>query len=208
MITTLNQFRQLNENNKYDLYSSTVNYKNIKVGDKVFTILGQHAGKDKYYGIVDEIGETDLHITFYDKNTNQSVSSSTQMVYDYVTPLNENNDFAAVSKIGSISKEITIELDLRHSMHSMERQGRDGVFIKNADIKTAVDKATEQIVDLLINNTLNTGDPVWIYDSSNDLNVVGSLNAQRNSDKILFKLITCMFHKNFYNKNNTYKVTV
>lgn len=122
--------------------------------------------------------------------------------------LNERDDFAAVSKIGSISKEITIDLDLRHSMHSMERQGRDGVFIKNADIKAAVDKATEQIVELLINNTLNTGDPVWIYDSSNDLNVVGSLNAQKNSDKILFKLITCMFHKNFYNKNNTYKVTV
>ena len=93
-------------------------------------------------------------------------------------------------------------------MHSMERQGRSSQFIKNADIKSAVDKATPQIIDLLINNTLNAGDAVWIYDQSNDLNVVGSLLASKKSDIITFKVITCMITKTFYNKNNTYKVTV
>ena len=118
------------------------------------------------------------------------------------------SDFDAVATIGKITKQITIELDLKHSMHSMERQGRSSEFIKNADIKAAVDKGTPQIIDLLINNTLNAGDAVWIYDTSNDLNVVGSLLASKKSDIITFKVITCMFTKTFYNKNKTYKVTV
>lgn len=128
--------------------------------------------------------------------------------YIHVEDVNERSDFDAVATIGKITKNITIELDLKHSMHSMERQGRSTEFIKNSDIKAAVDKATPEIVDLLINNTLNAGDPVWVYDSSNDLNVVGSLLANKKTDIITFKIITCMFHKNFYNKNNTYKVTV
>lgn len=128
--------------------------------------------------------------------------------YIHVEDVNERSDFDAVATIGKITKNITIELDLKHSMHSMERQGRSTEFIKNSDIKAAVDKATPEIVDLLINNTLNAGDPVWVYDSSNDLNVVGSLLANKKTDIITFKVITCMFHKNFYNKNNTYKVAV
>jgi len=122
--------------------------------------------------------------------------------------VNERSDFDAVATIGKITKQITIELDLKHSMHSMERQGRSSEFIKNADIKAAVDKGTPQIIDLLINNTLNAGDAVWIYDTSNDLNVVGSLLASKKTDVITFKVITCMFTKTFYNKNKTYKVTV
>jgi hypothetical protein len=122
--------------------------------------------------------------------------------------LNERSDFDAVSNIGKITKNITIELDLKHSMHSMERQGRSEQRINNSDIKYSVDTATEQIIDLLINNTLNAGDPVWIYNSQNNLNVVGTLLANKNSDIITFKLITVMFHENFYNKNKTYKVTI
>lgn len=126
----------------------------------------------------------------------------------YEDGVNERSEFDAVAQIGKITKQITIELDLKHSMHSMERQGRSDKYIKNSDIKETVDKATEQIVDLLIDNTLNVGDPVWIYNSANDLNVVGSLLANKHNDNITFRVITCMFHKNFYNKNNTYKVTV
>jgi hypothetical protein len=129
-------------------------------------------------------------------------------INEFKKTINEMSDFDQLAKIGKITKEITIELDLKHSVHSMERRGRDSEFVKNSDIKNTVDKGTEQIIDLLITNKLNIGNVVWIYDTSNDLNVVGALNLNINSDVITFKLITCMFHKEFYNKHNTIKVTV
>lgn len=116
--------------------------------------------------------------------------------------------FKSISKIGKITKDIKIEIDLEHSFHSIERQGRSTEYIKNEDIKNAVAESTEQLIDLLINNTLNIGDPVWIYKKSTNLNVVGSLLLNRSNDNIIFKVITCMYHKNFYNKNNTYKLTI
>lgn len=116
--------------------------------------------------------------------------------------------FKSISKIGKITKDIKIEIDLEHSMHSIERQGRATEYIKNEDIKNTVAEATEQLIDLLINNTLNIGDPVWIYKKSTDLNVVGSLLLNKTNNAIIFKVITCMYHKNFYNKNNTYKLTI
>ncbi len=327
MITNINEFKKYLES-KYDLYSTTINHNEIKEGDKVYTILGPFAGKDKYYGIVNDIKPNELFITFYEVGTDKQVSNNTQMVYDYIHKLNESmikesmgdisldeirterfnidfrkkldelftrepidtadwagiqawkisgetwdgyfitdlisenggndynhidyelihryddddsnvqsdiissldnmteanafieeaktyinkinemSDFDAIANIGKITKEITIELDLKHSMHSKERQGRSTTYIKDSDIKLAVDKATEQIIDLLINNTLNAGDPVYIYDSSNNLNVIGTLIANKNSDVITFKVITVMISDNFYNKNKTYKVTV
>lgn len=161
----------------------------------------------RYY---DEDGETHTNIIDELKNI-EDADRFLDVAKSYLNvdnDINERSDFDAVATIGKITKQITIELDLKHSMHSMERQGRSSEYIKNTDIKTTVDKATPKIIDLLINNTLNAGEAVWIYDTSNDLNVVGSLLANKNSDVITFKVITCMFTKTFYNKNNTYKVTV
>lgn len=120
----------------------------------------------------------------------------------------ERSEFDMVSNIGKVKKPVTIELDLKHSMHSMERQGRSSKYIKNSDIKDTVDKATEQIVDAMMSDTINTNDPVWIYNSENHLNVVGSIMYDKRRDTITFKLITVMFHEDFYNKLKSYKITV
>lgn len=154
-------------------------------------VYPENKNLEQLSGSIDQLIEKSLEIKNGTTETNERMS-----------------DFDAVATIGKITKQITIELDLKHSMHSMERQGRSTEFIKNVDIKASVDKATPQIIDLLINNTLNAGDAVWIYDTSNDLNVVGSLLANKKTDIITFKVITCMFTKTFYNKNKTYKVTV
>lgn len=81
----------INETSDTKLYSSTKNYLDITVGDKVFTILGPHAGKNKFYGIVDIVLPTELYITFYDIITNKKVSGSVQMVYDYIHKSNNTN---------------------------------------------------------------------------------------------------------------------
>jgi len=81
---------RINESgSKNNLHSTTKNTNNIKVGDKVWSILGPYAGKDKFYGIVDDIQPTELFVTFYDVNTDEKVSASTQMVYDYIHKYNK-----------------------------------------------------------------------------------------------------------------------
>jgi hypothetical protein len=121
---------------------------------------------------------------------------------------NERSDFDMVSSIGKISKNIKIDVLLKHSFHSMERQGRGSEYIKNETIKETVDLATEQMVDLLIGNKINIKDVVWIFNSKNNLNVVGALLPNKHNNDITFKLITVMFHENFNNKHNTYKITI
>lgn len=120
----------------------------------------------------------------------------------------EHQIFQDISKIGKVSKQITIDLDLKHTKHSLERQGRSTTYIKNSDIKLAVEKATEQMVDKLIDNTIDVGDAIWIYDTSNDLNVVGSLIANKHNDDITFRVITVMISDDFYNSKKSYKITV
>lgn len=122
--------------------------------------------------------------------------------------LNERNELDTISKIGQIQKPVTIELDLKHTAHSLERQGRSSKYIKNSDIKETVESATEQIVDAMMSDVINTKDPIWIYNSQNQLNVVGSIVYNKNTDTITFKVITVMFTDNFYNKMNSYKITI
>lgn len=128
-----------------------------------------------------------------------------------ITTINEFKDtygFNNISKIGKVTKPVTIELDLQHSKHSMERQGRSSKYIKNSDIKEAVDKSTEEIVDAMMSDTINTNDPVWIHNTNNNLNVVGSIIYNKKRDTITFKVITVMYHSDFKNKKKSYKITI
>lgn len=200
MITTIKEYKKILESKRQatEIEIEVMDYLNDLRESGVTNMYGAVSYILKDFPNLDKKEATRI-LSLWMKNFNEEGN------YNLIS---ERNDFASIATIGKIKKEITIELDLKHSMHSMERQGRSSAFIKNSDIKETVDKATEQIIDLLINNTLNAGDPVWIYNSINDLNVVGSLIANKNSDVITFRVITCMFTKTFYNKNNTYKVTV
>lgn len=120
----------------------------------------------------------------------------------------ERSEFDSIANIGKIKKQIEIELDLKHSMHSKERQGRSSTYIKDADIKMTVEKATEQIIELMINDTLSIGDPVLITDKETNLNVVGTLLNNKINDNVIFRIITVMITDSFYNKNKTYQIFV
>lgn len=120
---------------------------------------------------------------------------------------NDYSQFKSISKIGTIKKPVTIEIDLEHSQHSMERQGRSSKYIKNSDIKDTVNKATEEIVDAMMSDKIDNRDPIWLFNKELELNVVGSVITDKNGD-LTFKVITVMYHNNFKNKNNSYKITV
>ena len=128
-------------------------------------------------------------------------------LYTTINEFRENMNFQSIAKIGTVKKPITIEIDLEHSRHSMERQGRSSKYIKNSDIKETVDKATEEIVDAMMSDKLNNNDPVLLYNNELELNVVGSVITDRN-DNLTFKVITVMYHSDFKNKNNSYRIVV
>lgn len=113
-----------------------------------------------------------------------------------------------LDKIGHITKEVTIELDLKHTQHSLGRQGRGSDYITNEDIKNAVGTATEQMVDLIIANKLNVGDSVLITRKADRLNIVGALSLKKGTDIINFTVITCMRVEKFLNKNNTLQIFI
>lgn len=91
MFTKLTEWKKYNESDNNKLYSSTKNHLEIKVGDKVYSILGPFAGKNKFYGIVDKVLPNELYITFHDNKNQKIVSGSEQLIYDYVHLLNNEN---------------------------------------------------------------------------------------------------------------------
>ena len=91
MFTKLTDWKKHNESDNNKIYSSTKNHLGIKVGDKVYSILGPFAGKNKFYGIVDKVLPNELYVTFHDIKTQKIVSGSEQLVYDYVHLLNNKN---------------------------------------------------------------------------------------------------------------------
>jgi superfamily I DNA and RNA helicase len=127
--------------------------------------------------------------------------------------VNERNDLEKnLFKITNIKKTIEVELDVQHSVHSIERTRRhdDGEkFISNDDIKAVVTDATEQIISSIIENKLNVGDAVLITRKSDWLNIVGSLKLKEaNNDTIIFKVITVMKEEKFRNIKKTYQIFI
>ncbi len=122
MITNINEFKKYLES-KYDLYSTTINHNEIKEGDKVYTILGPFAGKDKYYGIVNDIKPNELFITFYEVGTDKQVSNNTQMVYDYIHKLNGGNTAAETILAFVLAP-------FRQNLYQDKKQNRDLIQIK------------------------------------------------------------------------------
>lgn len=123
--------------------------------------------------------------------------------------LERNGSLDQFTKISTLEKNIEIELDLRHTAHSLERQGRSSDYIKNSEIKETVDLATEQLVNALLKDWVDIKEPVWIYNETNTLNVVGSLSYNgKENNKYTFKVITVMKHPEFKNGHKSYKIVV
>lgn len=115
-----------------------------------------------------------------------------------------------IFKIAKIYKTIEIELDVEHTIHSIERTRRhDKDIISTKDIKETIESATKDIISSIIENKIDIGDRVLVTRKSDWLNIVGSLTLKtQDSDIIIFKVITVMKEQNFNNKFNTYQILI
>lgn len=215
MITTINEFRKVLEiKNVIDINNINITYLS---GNGESYIRNLYTLDDKlidkntpeYYDIVNMLERRYSYVIFaHDHDEVTKYGSITIKDGEIVSNTINENIYNNITKIGKINKEIEIEIDLEHTAHSMERQGRSNTYIKNSDIKETVDMATEEIFDALVTDKLNVGDRMCIKNADTDLNVVGSIISNKKNDGVIFKVITVMIHKEFRNVAGTYEIYV
>lgn len=120
------------------------------------------------------------------------------MSYDYIFERN----------LAKVRGEIRISIDIESTRHSDERKLRhDGKVIEDETIVKSVKKAIPEITKQLFFDTINISDFIHIFNSSNDLNVIGKLNGDKLSE-LEFTVITVMFKSNFKAKAGTKTIEV
>ena len=119
------------------------------------------------------------------------------------------NEFLIENRIGIVKDTVSIEVVLNTTLHAEERKYRhDDTVITDEEIMSVVKKALEEIADHQLKGIDDIGCKYWIYDkATKDLNVVGQLIRTRD-DKLVFKIITVMFEKQFRATPDAIKITV
>lgn len=111
--------------------------------------------------------------------------------------------------ISKYKENISFVVYIDKTRHADERQWRHGVsdYITDDDIINVVRKATSFISKQLVFDKLDIGDEIVIYDRTNDLNIVCSLEASRD-DIINIVIITVMKKRDFKPKSGTKKIII
>jgi len=105
---------------------------------------------------------------------------------------------------------VTVALAVDNSEHGDERRYRhldeDGnpLVIEHNEIVNTVSKALPALMQMVVDGKLSKKGTVVIYNSLNELNVVGSLDLKTDT----FKVITIMRKKDFKPKRGDKKITV
>lgn len=118
----------------------------------------------------------------------------------------------SIFNVGKITKDVKVELELQHTIHSIEHQRKhdsENDHISNADIKSVVDEATQEIINCLIEDKINIGDSILITRKSDNLNVVGAISLKNKyMDVLVFTVNIVMRTEKFDNKLNSYKIVL
>lgn len=120
--------------------------------------------------------------------------------------------------IGQVAHKMNIKIVIDKSVHAGERQGRHihgdekggsnitGQEIDDKMIRSVAHKGTRRMIDNMIMDKIDIGDPVHIKDKKSDLNVIGVMEDQ--NGELVFKVITVMVKPNFHAKRGTTTVEV
>ena len=114
-----------------------------------------------------------------------------------------------IFKIGSIDKNISVNIDVIHTKHSLDRTRRDEDqkdVVTDAEILDAVKMAAHDILEALEDEKIKVGGKVLITKTFNFLNIVCGISLKNNG--LLLNVVTVMRKKDFLNKNNTYQIVI
>lgn len=109
-------------------------------------------------------------------------------------------------KVGSLQKNIKVNVDIEATKHALERQTRHGDdnIIEMDEVTYIIDKAMPQIIDSLIHDDIDVDkdDRVVLQDKYTETTVAGVVNTKRNSDDLVFVVITVYRGNEFRTSKN------
>lgn len=116
------------------------------------------------------------------------------------------------TKVGKISKNITLDFVISKTAHAQERQDRHteegGDKISDDEILETVHKASERIIEDTLANHIDVGDRFIVREPNTDLNLVCSMARGDKRDSFTITIITCMRVKGFRNPKDSWVIVI
>lgn len=119
---------------------------------------------------------------------------------------------AEAAPIGHFNKQVEFDINISKSFHAGERQSRHGEdernFISNDEILETVRKASERILEDIVNNHIDIEDRFVVRDANTDLNIVCQLHKGTAPDRLQIDIVTVIRTDNFWNTKKNWVVMV
>jgi len=105
-------------------------------------------------------------------------------------------------------KKFELEFTINKSYHAADRQSRHGSdkdhFISDDEILEEVKKASETIIQDIVNDNINIDDRFIVRDANTDLNIVCQLHHGTAKDKLRVDIVTVIRTEKFWNTRNNW----
>jgi len=109
--------------------------------------------------------------------------------------------------ISQIKKQINIIFDVILTKHAGERQFRhEGLVITKQIIIDTLKCSLERITFDLMNNTLDVGNKIRVFNKTNNLNII--LNIEMSKDDVYLRIVTIMIKPKFLDPPDTKKIYI
>lgn len=109
-------------------------------------------------------------------------------------------------------KKFELEFTINKSFHATERQSRHGEdedhFISDDEILETVKKASERIIEDIVQDNISIEDRFVIRDSNTDLNIVCQLHHGTAKDKLRVDIVTLIRTDKFWNTKQNWVVVI
>lgn len=109
-------------------------------------------------------------------------------------------------------KKFELEFTINKSFHAIERQSRHGEdedhFISDDEILETVKKASERIIEDIVQDNISIEDRFVIRDSNTDLNIVCQLHHGTAKDKLRVDIVTLIRTDKFWNTKQNWVVVI
>ena len=114
--------------------------------------------------------------------------------------------------IMKFEKKFELEFTINKSFHATERQSRHGEdeehFISDDEILEEVKKASETIIEDIVQDNINIGDRFIIRDANTDLNIVCQLHHGTAKDKLRVDIVTLIKTDKFWNTKQNWVIVI
>lgn len=114
--------------------------------------------------------------------------------------------------IMKFEKKFELEFTINKSFHASERQSRHGNdedhFISDDEILEEVKKASETIIEDIVQDNINIGDRFIIRDTNTDLNIVCQLHHGTAKDKLRVDIVTLIRTDKFWNTKQNWVIVI